>query len=92
MKKTLVYSKRFRQDYRRFLHQPKRLIALNEVLRLLENGKPLPETMRPHMLHGEYDGCWECHVQGNFLLIWIDEEVNVIRLLRLGTHHELFGL
>ena len=28
----------------------------------------------------------------DFLLIWIDETTNTIKLLRLGTHHELFGL
>ena len=33
----------------------------------------------------------ECHVEDDFLLIWIDEEANVIKLVRLGTHHELFG-
>ena len=46
---------------------------------------------KPHKLHGIYEGCIECHVEDNFLLIWIDETTNIIKLLRLGTHHELFG-
>ncbi|MGM9738449.1 MAG: type II toxin-antitoxin system mRNA interferase toxin, RelE/StbE family [Candidatus Cryptobacteroides sp.] len=33
----------------------------------------------------------ECHIQSDFLLIWIDEENQVIRLVRIGTHSELFG-
>ena len=33
----------------------------------------------------------ECHVEDDFLLIWIDETADVIKLVRLGTHHELFG-
>ena len=43
------------------------------------------------MLSGNYKGFMECHVEDNFLLIWIDETSDVIKLVRLGTHHELFG-
>lgn len=32
-----------------------------------------------------------CHIQGDFLLIWIDQETNDIDLIRLGSHSELFG-
>lgn len=43
------------------------------------------------MLKGDYKGCMECHVEGDFLLIWIDENENQIGVLRLGSHSELFG-
>ncbi|MDE6265280.1 MAG: type II toxin-antitoxin system YafQ family toxin [Paramuribaculum sp.] len=39
----------------------------------------------------DYAGCMECHIQGDFLLIWIDEETDDIDLVRLGSHSELFG-
>jgi mRNA interferase YafQ len=42
------------------------------------------------MLLGEYKGCMECHIEGDFLLIWIDEETDTIELVRLGSHSELF--
>lgn len=32
----------------------------------------------------------ECHIQGDFLLIWFDEENDIIELVRLGLHSELF--
>ena len=35
-------------------------------------------------------GCMECHIEGDFLLIWIDEETETIELVRLGSHSELF--
>jgi len=25
------------------------------------------------MLHGEYVGCIECHIEGDYLLIWYDK-------------------
>lgn len=52
----------------------------------------LPEKYRQHPLKGEYSGCLECHIhiEGDFLLIWYDEENNTIALFRLGSHSELF--
>ena len=62
-----------------------------EILRLLRDDIPIPEKYEPHMLKGNYAGCMECHVEGDFLLIWIDEAANQIGVLRLGSHSELFG-
>lgn len=92
MKRKIVFSTRFKKDYRKYQYQPKKLSALNEVLKMLENREPIPTAMFPHQLHGEYEGCMECHVGGNFLLIWIDETTDTVKLVRLGTHHELFGI
>jgi mRNA interferase YafQ len=32
----------------------------------------------------------ECHIEGDFLLIWLDEYSDIIEILRLGSHSELF--
>jgi len=58
---------------------------------MLENEQPIPEENKPHMLSGDYAGCMECHIQSDFLLIWIDPDTDEIDLVRLGTHSELFG-
>ena len=50
----------------------------------------IPESFKPHKLLGQYKGCIECHIEGDFLLIWIDEENNFIDIIRLGSHSELF--
>ena len=44
----------------------------------------------PHMLTGNYAGFMECHIEGDFLLIWFDHETDQIDLVRLGFHSELF--
>ena len=33
----------------------------------------------------------ECHIEGDFLLIWVDGQNDIIELIRLGSHSELFG-
>lgn len=43
------------------------------------------------MLLGDYAGCMECHIGGAFLLVWIDEAANIVKLVRVGSHSELFG-
>ena len=59
-------------------------------LKLLANGLPVPEENRPHALTGNYRGYMECHVESDTLLIWWDKEEGIIRLIRFGSHSELF--
>ena len=89
--KRLQPTTQYRKDLKRYRNQPKKLAALLEVTRRLENEQPIPAEYKPHPLRGEYEGCIECHVQGDFLLIWFDEEHDIIELVRVGSHSELFG-
>ena len=88
--KRIFLSKQYKKDFKRYLHQPRKLAALGEIIDLLTKEQPIPARYKPHMLHGQYRGCMECHVQGDFLLIWVDEVNNIIELVRLGSHSELF--
>ncbi len=88
--KELRYTSQYKKDLKRYLNQPKKLKALNEVLDMLKKEIPLPEKYRQHWLQGEYTGCLECHIEGDFLLVWYDEQNNTIALFRLGSHSELF--
>ena len=89
--KRLFPSTQYKKDYKRYRNNRQKVAALQEVLDLLANEQPIPAEYLPHPLHGRYDGCIECHIQGDFLLIWLDPKSNVIELVRLGTHSELFG-
>ena len=88
--KTVRYSTQYKKDIKRYANKPDYLIALREIVMLLEEGLPIPLRHRPHRLFGEYKGCMECHVLSDFLLIWMDEENDIVWLERIGTHSELF--
>jgi mRNA interferase YafQ len=88
--KELRYTRQFKKDLKRFLNQPKKLEALNQVLDMLRHEIELPEKYKAHKLLGEYAGCTECHIEGDYLLIWYDETNEVIAVYRLGSHSELF--
>lgn len=91
MKKKIVFSTQYKKDFKCYRHNTKMLEVLMQVILLLENGLPLPISMRPHKLTGNYAGCLECHIGNDFLLIWVDENDNTVHLLRLGSHSELFS-
>lgn len=87
--KTLRPSTQYKKDLKRIRNNPGKAAALREVLSMLENEIPIPNEYKPHPLTGDYAGCMECHIEGGFLLIWIDHDD--IYLVRLGSHSELFG-
>lgn len=89
--KKLKASSQYKKDYKRFRNNPLKVKKLFYILELLKNELPIPEENRPHSLVGNYAGHMECHIEGDFLLIWFDPETDEINLVRLGSHSELFG-
>ncbi|MDE6793286.1 MAG: type II toxin-antitoxin system YafQ family toxin [Muribaculaceae bacterium] len=88
--KKLKPTSQYKKDYKRFRNNPKKLKKLFDILELLHQEKPIPKENRPHPLTGNYAGHMECHIEGDFLLIWFDPDSDVISLVRLGSHSELF--
>ncbi len=48
--KILKASSQYKKDYKRFRNNPKKIEALNEILKKLANEEPIPEKHSPHML------------------------------------------
>ena len=86
--KKLHPTSQFKKDFKRFRRYPEKVAAFERIANLLINDIPIPQEYKPHMLKGQYKGCMECHIEGDYLLIWVDGDV--IDLLRIGTHSELF--
>ena len=88
--KIIKFSGQFKKDFKRYQNDKRKVEKLLVVIRMLEQEQELPSKYKLHKLTGNYKGCWECHIDGDFLLVWIDEASNIIRVLRLGSHSELF--
>lgn len=88
--KVLRYSSQYKKDFKKYRNKPQKLEKLLDVFRLLENEVELPAELKAHKLTRQYKGCMECHIEGDFLLIWIDENSQFIDIIRLGSHSELF--
>lgn len=88
--KTLHATTQYKKDYKRIRNNPVKLGKLMVILNMLKSDPPIPAEYNPHILTGNYAGYMECHIEGDFLLIWFDHETDQIDLVRLGSHSELF--
>jgi mRNA interferase YafQ len=82
-------TRRFAKDRKRMKKRNKDTNKLDELMRLITNEVPLPESCREHLLHGTYEGWTECHVEPNWLLVYKFGEDTVL-FDRTGTHSDLF--
>jgi mRNA interferase YafQ len=89
---TLRYSGQFKRSYKLCKKRGFDMSKLQEVLRLLAQDGSLPIKYRPHILSGrDWAGCWECHIEPDWLLVWEQNDGDlVLLLLDTGTHADLF--
>ena len=64
---------------------------LEAVVGLLADQQELPPRLRDHALSGEWSKYRDCHIEPDWILIYqVDEEELELRLVRTGTHADLF--
>ena len=63
---------------------------LPRVLQLLVNDSLLPARNLDHALSGDWSGYRDCHLWPDLLLIYAKPSPDVLRLVRLGSHSDLF--
>ena len=81
----------FEKDLKRCIKRGYPMDKFRTVIQLLERDGCLPEIYRPHLLHGDRQGQWECHIQPDWLLIYeIKKDELLLILTRTGTHSDLF--
>ena len=88
--KKLSYSAKAKKDLKKYRNDISKMKKLYEVVEMLINEIHLPPKFKAHKLIGQYKGCLECHIENDFLLIWVDEDNNIIEIIRIGTHSEIF--
>ena len=86
------YAKSFLRDWIRLSHAGRYdMVRLKEaMLLLIANDAPLGPEWLDHALKGEWADHRECHIGGDFLLIY-QLEGNWLNFVRSGTHSDLFG-
>ena len=82
---------RFKRDLKVCLRRGYNIGALEEIVDMLARQGKLPERNRDHDLGGDYEGCRECHIAPDWLLVYkVSGDSLVLYLLRTGTHSDLF--
>ena len=92
MNRDIVWTTQFKKDYKLALKRHKDIALLDDIIRILSRGEPLPEKNRDHALTGDWVGHRKCHILPDWLLVYrIENDVLVLTLARTGTHSDLFG-
>lgn len=89
MNLNLALTNQFKKDLKKLERQKKDLKLLKEVKDLLISESKLPTKYKNHQLIGNYFGHYELHIQADWLLIY-KISANELRLVRTGSHSELF--
>ena len=86
-----IYTTLFKKQFKLMQKRGMQMINLREVMDMIINKQPLPPKYCNHPLHGEWEGAFDCHVQGDWVLIYEpDQKSNTVTFHRTGTHSDLF--
>jgi mRNA interferase YafQ len=80
----------FRKDFKKRIADTLLEPELEALITLLIAGDPLPEKFRDHPLKNDPFGHRDCHLRPDMVLIY-RRSSSLLRLVRIGTHSDLFG-
>nr|WP_129730274.1 type II toxin-antitoxin system YafQ family toxin [Parabacteroides goldsteinii] len=87
----LEYANSFKKDLKTCKKRGYNLQLLQEAIDILQEKGTLPEQYHPHKLSGKFEGLWECHIKGDWFLIWQQNDTELILIMTdTGTHSDLF--
>jgi len=89
------YTRQFVKDWKRLSNSGRYdMNRLKDVmLAIIANDGDLPPERLDHQLTGDWEGHRECHIGGDFLLVYtLDAGKNeLVVFSRCGTHADIFG-
>ena len=85
-----VYTTRFRKQYKLMKKRGMEMAKMADVMDMIINEEPLPPHYCNHPLHGEWEGAFDCHIQGDWVLIYEpDHKSHTVSFHRTGSHSDL---
>ncbi|MDR2546406.1 MAG: type II toxin-antitoxin system YafQ family toxin [Lachnospiraceae bacterium] len=91
MSRHILWTSQFKKDYKLATKRGLPIELLDDTIRKLSRGEALPPSYRDHELSGNWKDHRECHIRGDWLLIYRIEGNDLILVLsRTGSHSDLF--
>jgi mRNA interferase YafQ len=87
--RQIVHTSRFKRDFKKRCRERGISPLLTGIIDKLAAGESIEAKFRDHPLKGGFTGCRECHLRPDLLLIYV-QTPDELRLIRLGSHSELF--
>ena len=87
----IVFTNKMKRDVKLMAKRGKDISKLTATLSLLASGKPMPPKYRDHQLSGNYNDFRECHIEGDWLLMYqIFQNELILSASATGSHSDLF--
>jgi len=86
----ITQTGQFKKDLKKQLKRGKQKEKLFEFLKILVEGKEIPEKYRDHALRGNWVGRRDSHLEPDWILIYYQLSESEIVLERTGSHSDLF--
>lgn len=91
MKYKLVLSGSFKKGLKTAKKRGLDISLLDSIVDKLLLGIPLDKKHYDHPLKGKWNGFRECHIQPDWLLIYlIEDDILTLTLVETGTHADLY--
>ena len=88
---TVKLTNEFKKGLKRCKKRGLDISKVETAIKILRDTGSLPDEYRPHKLSGNRDGQWECHIQPDWLMVWIqDNNELVLLILATGSHSDIF--
>ncbi len=85
------FTTTFKKSYKRAMKRGLDISILESVIDTLRQGKELDKKYKAHALKGNFKGFHECHLQADWLLIYlIEEDILTLTIADTGTHSDIF--
>ena len=85
-------SAKFKREAKRLSKNRALVAELLAVVNMLAADIPLPQKYCDHPLHNNWEGCRDCHIRPDVVLVYQKTADGIeLLLLRVGSHSEVFG-
>ena len=89
----LKFTSAFKKAYKRSQKRGLNIQKLDAIIDELRQGNPLPAKYHDHALTGKMSCFRECHIQPDWLLVYmIENDILTLTLVDTGSHADIFKM
>ena len=87
------FTNTFKKSYKLMKKRGLDISLLDKVIDELRQGKKLEAKYCDHALQGKFKGFRECHIQPDWLLVYlIENDILTLTLVDTGSHADIFKM
>jgi mRNA interferase YafQ len=81
------FTNQFKKDLKLMDKRHRNMDRIYDIMALLIWGEPLPEHCKEHKLSGNYEGITDCHIEGDWVMLYRKSDEKVV-FYYTGTHSD----